>query len=370
MSNVRVLHILPSIRGYGAERQVVELLKRLSADGIDAALLTIYASEPETVAELPFPVYTADRNTRRDMFFLGRLVRAIRAYRPHIVHTHTHVGKYWGRFAAAIAGTPLIVHTEHNPCDFRRSAFERVADWMLHRSTSKIVTFFREQGTVLSEFEHFSPAKLAIIPNGLLFPEKRGDRATARGTIGVDDSSFVVVVVGRMEFQKNHVLALRALAEMSEQARAHTVMCLVGSGEQETLLRALADALQISEHVRFLGYRGDVPLLLAGADLLLMTSWFEGMPLALIEAMIEGVPIVSTPWIGAQTMLGDGRYGFLASGYEPAHVAAEVARAIEHPAVRRDIAERAKRHAYDEFGIGRMVDAHRSLYRQLRGVAS
>jgi len=370
MGNARVLHILPSIQGYGAERQVMELLKRLPSGGIDAALLTIYKPDPVLVAELPFPVLTANRASRRDFLFLGRLVRAIREFAPDIVHTHTHVGKYWGRFAAGVAGTPLIVHTEHNPCDFRRTLLERVADWALHRSTSKIVTFFREQGEVLSEFEHFPVSKVAIIPNGLLLPESRGgDRTAARSALGLDDSKFVVMVVGRMEFQKNQILALRALAEIDEAVRGRTVMCFAGSGKDEALLRGLAHALGVAEQVRFLGYRNDVPSLLAGTDLMLMTSWFEGMPLALIEAMIAGVPIVSTPWIGAHNMLGDGRFGFLTSDYEPSHVAAELVRAINYPVVRRDVAERARRHAYEEYGISKMVDAYRALYRHLQGAA-
>jgi glycosyltransferase involved in cell wall biosynthesis len=365
--NVRVLHILPSIQGYGAERQVVELLKRLACPDIDTALLTIYEPPAEVRAQLPFPVLHAGRNTRRDRLFIGRLVRQIRAFRPDIVHTHTHVGKYWGRFAAMIAGVGKIVHTEHNPCDFRRTWLERVADLMLDRGTARVVTFFGEQGRSLSEFERFPAEKLAIIPNGLTFTESDGDRAIVRKTLGIPNDQFAVMVVGRMEFQKNQILALRAFADMSEKTRSGMLVIFVGSGEDEALLRGLARALHVGERVRFLGYRNDVPALLAGADLLLMTSWFEGMPLALLEAMMAGVPIVSTPWIGARDMLADGRFGFLTPDYEPSQVAAEIERARDHPFARREIAQRARRHAYEQYGIARMVDAHRQLYMQLNG---
>lgn len=368
---VRVLHILPSIHGYGAERQVVELLKRLQDRDLEAALLTIYEPTSEQLAQLTVPVYTAGRRTRRDYTFLPRLVRAIRAYSPDIVHTHTHVGKYWGRFAAALAGTRTIVHTEHNPCDFRRTPFERLADLLLHLTTSRVVTFFREQGVCLSEFERFPQRKLAIIPNGLHLPESRiGDRAAARAELGLGSDTFAVMVVGRMEFQKNQMLALLALAQIADEQRRALLMFFVGSGEDENLLRGLARALNVAERVRFLGFRPDVQNLLAGADLLLMTSWFEGMPLALLEAMIAGVPIVSTPWIGARNMLGDGRFGFLVDDYEASRVAKEVVRAMHHPCVRREIAERAQRHVYEQYGIARMVDAHRTLYRSLQGAAS
>jgi glycosyltransferase involved in cell wall biosynthesis len=368
---VRVLHILASIeRGYGAEHQVVELLKRLPSSAFDAALLTIYATPPAEREGLPFPVLYGGRQARKDMLFLGRLVHEIRHFQPDIVHTHTHVGKYWGRLAAVIARVPLIVHTEHNPCDFRRTALERAADWVLQRATSRIVTFFREQGVSLSAFEQFPIEKLVIIPNGLPLPEARSaDRVESRKALGIPANKYAILVVGRMAFQKNQSLALRALAAMRDDVRREVVVLFVGSGNDEVVLRGLARALQVDEHIRFLGYRSDVPALLAGADLVLMTSWFEGMPLALLEAMIAGVPIVSTPWLGARNMLGDGRFGFMTPNYDASRVAAEVERALARPVARRQVAERALRHVDEEYGIGRMVDAHTRLYLQLQGAA-
>jgi glycosyltransferase involved in cell wall biosynthesis len=175
------------------------------------------------------------------------------------------------------------------------------------------------------------------------------------------------MVVGRMAFQKNQRLALHALAAMSEDVRKSVLVFFAGSGSDEVVLRGLARALDVEECVRFLGYRNDVPALLAGADLVLMTSWFEGMPLTLLEAMIAGVPIVSTPWLGAREMLGDGRFGFMTADYDASRVAAEVERALAHPLARRQIAERALRHVDEEYSIGRMVEAHRHLYLQVRG---
>ncbi|HEV7180701.1 MAG TPA: glycosyltransferase [Candidatus Baltobacteraceae bacterium] len=360
-----MLHILPSIRGYGAERQIVELLTRLSSAEIDAALLTIYAPPEQACDAFAFPVFHAGRKNRRDFLFIGRLVGEIRRFKPDIVHTHTHVGRYWGRFAALLAGA-RIVHTEHNPCDFRRTRLERVADWLLHRVTAKVVTFFPEQGRSLSDFDHFPFEKLAIIPNGLALPDSRSaNRTESRKLLAVPDDRFAIMVIGRMEYQKNHILALRAVAALPDEVRNAIVIYFAGSGEDETLLRGLARALDLDGAVRFLGYRSDVPKLLDGADLLLMTSWFEGMPLTLLEAMIAGVPIVSTPWTGARNMLGDGRFGFLTADYDASRVAAAIERALKHPMARRAVAEHAQEHIYAEYGIGRMVDAHRKLYLQV-----
>lgn len=363
---IRVLHLLPSVQGYGAERQIVELLKSLECDEIEPVLATIYDPPTDVRGGLPFRVVSASRRSRRDFAFIGRLIGAIRAVKPDIVHTHTHVGKYWGRMACVVAGVHRIVHTEHNPCDTRRNHVERIADALLHRATSRVITFFAEQGQRLSENEGLPAAKVVVIPNGLHLPDERaGDRVAARAVMGLRDGDFGIILIGRMEFQKNQLLALRAMAAFSDDVRNSCVLSFAGGGRDEETLRGLCRALNIEERVRFLGYRNDVPSLLAGADLVLMTSFFEGMPLALIEAMIAGVPIASTPWIGSADMLGNGRFGFLTSGYAPENVAACIEDVFHHAAVRKEVARRAQHHVYEEYGISRMIDAHRRLYLDL-----
>lgn len=369
-SAVRVLHILPSIRGYGAERLIVDLLGHLSSSEVDAALLTIYEPPAELRQRLAFPLLHAGRRDRRDRTFLWHMTRQIRRFKPDIVHTHTHVGKYWGRVAAVLAGARCIVHTEHNPCDVRRTRLERAADWMLHRMTARVVTFFSEQVATLSRQERLPLGKLLAIQNGVSLVDAHADRASARERLGIEEGEFAIALVGRMEYQKNHSLALRAFSALEPAARARSVLLFVGAGENESMLRQLANELGIAERVRFLGYRTDVASILPGADVLLMSSWFEGMPLALIEAMLAKVPIVTTPWVGASNMLDYGRYGLIADGFAPEQVAAQIERARRDPGLRRDLAERAERHARGAYDIKRTAAAHRTMYLHLCGSRS
>ncbi len=367
---VRVLHILPSIRGYGAERLIVDLLGHLSSPDIDAALLTIYEPPADLRQRLTFPLLHAGRRDRRDRAFIWQMTREIRRFKPDIVHTHTHVGKYWGRFAALLAGARCIVHTEHNPCDVRRTRLERAADWLLHRMTARVVTFFSEQVAALSRQERLPAGKMLAIQNGVTLVDGHEDRTLARERLAVGDDEFAIALVGRMEYQKNHALALRAFSALEPATRERSVLLFVGAGENEPMLRDLATELGIAGRVRFLGYRTDVASILPGADVLLMTSWFEGMPLALIEAMLAKVPIVTTPWLGASDMLDHGRYGLIADGFAPEHLAAQIERARENPELRRTLAERAERHAREAYDIKRTADAHRTMYLRLCGSSS
>lgn len=369
MERLRILHILPSTRGYGAERQVMQILAGMPSIDMISSLLTIYAHDPDG-EEPSFATFCADRRGRGDYFFLMRIVRAIRMYRADIVHTHTHVGRYWGRAAAVLAGVRHIVHTEHNPCDKRRTSFERVADGILHRSTERVITFFPEQATHLSKNDDIPRWKIAVIPNGLPLPVAQGVRADARAKIDAGEGRFVIFHVGRMEYQKNQALALDALGAVRPDLRKRVLLCFAGAGENEHTLRERCRELGLDACVRFLGYRNDVRELLAGADLLLMTSWFEGMPLTLMEAMAAGVPVVTTPWTGARTMLGDGIFGFITPGYDAASVAGTVERAADHDNIRNGIAASARAHANSAFDISRTIAAHVELYRELGGLSA
>ena len=366
---LRVLHLIQFLRGYGAERQVCDLLPYLQQEGVAVAAMSVYGSRlsEDEAQELPFPSIDVGRKSRADYSFLPRLVSEIRRFDPDIVHAHTHSGKYWGRVAAWMAGVKTVVFTEHNPCDPRRSSIERFADPLLHARTTRIVTFMDEQRRFLSQSDRVRMEKIVVIPNGLAAGAQpdAADRAVGRRLLGVTGDQYAVLLVGRLEYQKNQELALRAMAAVSPDDRRSIRLFLVGAGTEEIKLRGLARALDVEECVRFLGYRTDVPALLPAADLLLMTSLFEGMPLTLIEAMNAGVPILSTPWTGASDMLGNGRFGFLSQGWEPQALAQELVRALANRAARGALASRAREYATQAFDIRRMARAHRDLYERL-----
>lgn len=369
MSALRVLHVLPTLRGYGAERQVMDLLASLQSPALSAGALTIYGSgTEEQAALLPFQVLEGGRTRRADYFFLHRLTAQMRRFKPDVVHAHTHVGKYWGRLAAMMSGIRRIVFTEHNPCDPRRSLLESIVDPIMHHYTDRVVTFFAEQRLELAVRDRIAVDKIVTIPNGLPPPEAGAafmDRAAARKLLGVPDERFAMLLVGRLEYQKNQQLAMRALAALDGTARGGVHLFIAGTGSDDEALRELACALDIEQNVSFLGYRNDVRALMRGCDLLLMTSLFEGMPLSLIEAMLAGTPILSTPWTGVREMLDDGRYGFITSGWQPESVAESVERAMLSPGARIAMAQRALVYARETYSISRMADAHKKLYAEL-----
>ncbi len=357
---MRVLHVVSDLGTYGAERFVARLLEAFDAPDIETAALTVVAPRGPR-PPLPVPVFAADRRGHADVGFLGRMIGAIRRWRPDLVHTHTHYGKYWGRLAAVLAGVPRIVHTEHNS-EFGSPAVFRAFDVGLDPRTDAFVTFSPVQRERLIRQERLPAERIAVIPNGIpLAAAPAGDPAAARAALGAAAGEPVLVHVGRLAPVKNQRLAVEALALLGAPAR----LVLVGEGADHAALAALARARGVADRVALLGYRDDAAALLPGADAAVVTSLNEAMPLAVIEAMIAGVPLVSTPWSGARDMLGAGAYGLVAADFTPAAFAAALRARFADPAAARARAERAAAFARTEYDIRTTVRRHAELYRAL-----
>jgi glycosyltransferase involved in cell wall biosynthesis len=357
---MRVMHVAADLGTYGAERFVAQLLDRLREPDIELAALTTAPARPGDVRE-GVTRFSAARSGRYDVTFLARMAAAMRAWRPHVVHTHTHAGKYWGRLAALAAGVPAIVHTEHNS-EFGAPAPFRVLNALLLRRTDALVTFSAAQCERLVAEEHADPARIALIPNGIAIPPRDADaRERGRALLGATGDVRVVLHVGRLSAVKNQALAIEALARLPEDVR----LAVAGEGRDRAALERLARERGVAGRATLLGYRTDATALIAGADALLVTSRNEAMPLTVIEAMLAGTPVVSTPWLGASEMLGAGAYGSVVPDYAAASVAAALLGVLDDPDGSRERAERAAAFARVEYDIGTAARRHADLYRAI-----
>ena len=367
--NMRVLHIITSLTGGGAERFVAHLAPTLATQVAHCGVMTIYPTAiPNDVASSDVDVLQISRKGRYEAAFLARMVSSIRAWRPDVVHTHMKGGTYWGRLTALLAGVPAIVRTEHLPCDVHdRVPGTALADRFLNANTTSIVTFFREQAEFLARYENFNPSKIAVIPNGIKHgpPPDATAIADGRKRLGVPPGFFSIVVLGNLHRHKNQRLALQAFAAMSADRRRHSHLYFLGEGDDRIALTAMAHDLGLNENVTFLGFRNDVLRLLPGADLALVPSTSEGMPLAMIEEMSAGVPIVSTPWLGAKEMLAGGDLGLIAQDWTPSALAKGIERVFDERSAFREKARAVQAYVREEYDIGATARRHVELYERL-----
>jgi glycosyltransferase involved in cell wall biosynthesis len=140
---------------------------------------------------------------------------------------------------------------------------------------------------------------------------------------------------------------------------------IIGEGADGAALRALADELELGETVRFLGYRRDAQRLTAACNVMALPSHWEKMPLILGEAMLAGVPVVSTPWTGVETFIEDGQTGYLAADWSVEAFSSALARPFDDPLTRTTIGARGRVAAAERFDLSRAVRLHADLYREL-----
>jgi glycosyltransferase involved in cell wall biosynthesis len=365
-SDLRVMHVIASLSGYGAEHFIADLLPLLAQGGAQVAALTVYSSkERDAEGCQGVRVFDAARTGRMDTAFFPRMVRAVRRFAPDIVHTHMHNGKYWGRLAAVAAGVRRIVHTEHDP-NFSPNGLERMADAALARRTSRFVAFSCGHRARLASAEGIPLGKIVVIPNGIRIRDlPPGARARGRVLLGADAGELAVIMIGRLEHQKNHALALRAFVLLPEILARRTRLYVVGAGSLEPDLRELCQTLRIAHAVTFMGFRQDAFELLAGADAVLMTSRSEAMPIALIEAMSLAIPVASAPWAGADEMLDRGALGYVAATFSPDDVAGALAAALSDSTGAHLKADAAQAKAFVEYDVRTAAQRHGQLYREL-----
>jgi glycosyltransferase involved in cell wall biosynthesis len=333
---------------------------------VDNRILCAAGPDVAKLEAAGIPVHVVGMPRGLDPLRLGLALAAIadylRRHRVDVVHTHCSVPGAVGRVAAWLAGVPVIVHTVHGFHFHERSGwFERTPFVAVERACGLLTdTLLTQNRTDLEQAERYGigpRARRRRIGNGIdvgrFQPVRRLPRPGAEP---------VITCVARLEPVKNHGMlfgALRRLHERGERFRLR----LVGDGPLRADYEARCRALGIAGQVEFLGYRDDVPALLADTDIAVLTSIKEGIPRAALEAMAMAVPVVATRVVGTREAVRDGETGITVELGDEAALAEALARLLHDPALRLTLGERGREVAAREFDERPIVDALRTLYR-------
>jgi glycosyltransferase involved in cell wall biosynthesis len=234
----------------------------------------------------------------RDLAALPRLVRAIRAGRYDVVHTHLYRACVYGRIAARLAGVRRVVATEHSLGD------HRIEGRPLTRSTRALYLATERLGSATVAVSEAVAGRLRrwgvpadrihLVPNGIEAARFRFDpaaRAAVRARLGLDGAAMVVGGLGRLVPGKRFDLLVRAVAGLPD-----VVLVVAGAGPEREALRRLAECLGVAERVHLIGECDgpDVPALLAALDVFVSASEEETFGLAVLEALAAGLPVLHT----------------------------------------------------------------------------
>lgn len=315
-----------------------------------------------------FTVLSVGRREGIDLRAGRRLASAFRRERVGVVHAHQYAPFLYsalGRLTSRPLPIVMTEHGRHHPDlpSRKRSLVNR----LLLRPRDRLAAVGEAVRRALIDNEGFPAGRVEVVYNGVNLAAFAGagrDRAAVRRELGLGELDFVVVQVARLQRLKDHLTAVRAFERVVRE-RPDARLVLVGGGaEAGEIARAVRDR-GLEPFVRTPGVRGDVPRLLGAADLGLLTSISEGIPLSLIEAMAAGLAVVATRVGGVPEVVLDGETGLLSPAGDDDGLAGQVLRLAGDPALRARMGRAGLDRAHAAFSEDRMVGEYDAIYRQL-----
>ena len=278
-----------------------------------------------------------------------------------VMHSHEFTMAVYGAAAARLAGVPHVI-TMHGGRYYAGALRRRVAFRWAIRNSARTVAVSGFTARDLETSLGLAEGSLHVIPNGLRIT--RGDRANVREELGLSATDLLVLTVGNLYLVKGQDVLVRAVARvLKEDPSLPVYLAVAGRGEQEPVLRSLARENGIIDRVHFLGFRDDVPDLLAAADVFALPSRSEGLPLALLEAMFAGRPVIASAVGGIPEVVRHNQEALLCEPDSPDDLASALSSLLREPDLRERLGTAGRDLAKQRYSPEAMVSAYETVYR-------
>lgn len=362
---LRVLQITENLGVGGLERVVATLCREMDPERFEPSVLCMRAGGPiaDELRELGFKVHVLPWSRENIDYFAFRKVAAIlRKERIDVIHTHNSLALFDGTAAALLAGVRTHVHTDHAR-DFPDRLRYMVGEHLCSYHVYRFVGVSEHTTRNLIRYERISKSRLRTVPNGILPPQAPRDfvPGAKRRELGIPEGVPIIGTMGRLMPQKGLEFLVRAAA-LLRQRIPHFVVLIAGDGDERKRLEDQVRELGLEEHVRLLGLRLDIPELLRIFDIYALPSRWEGLPMAVLESMAAGVPLVASKVGGVPTAVREGRSGILVPPCQEAPLADALAALILDPDRRRRLGRGAREIFEAEFTAARMTRRYERMY--------
>jgi glycosyltransferase involved in cell wall biosynthesis len=310
-------------------------------------------------------------NPLKDIIALCRLIRLIRKHRYHIVHTHSSKAGIIGRWAAWLAGVPVIVHTVHGWGHHdHQHPLVRKFYILLERLTLKITdqliavsgkNILKGLDDGIGHYEDYS-----VIRSGIeleRFGHPQIDRQTMRKKLGIPLNATVIGTVTRLSPQKAPLDFIQAATLLAEKCE-NVYFIMVGDGPLHDKVREKAQENNISQKLIMTGLRRDIPELMNCFDMFVLSSLWEGLPRVIPQAMASGLPVIATDIDGSAEIISSEKNGILVPPGKPDCIANAVIKILDHPKIRADLKNAALTTVH-EYSAQKMVALIETLYIKL-----
>lgn len=371
MKRPTVCQVLHTLEVGGAEVLAMRLVRRLSADfRFVFACLDGLGSLGAELRKEGFTVEVLGRRQGLDLRCIRNLAAFLKNESVDVIHAHQYTPFFYCRAPGWMGQRPPVLFTEHGRFfpdlpSRKRMLFNR---FFLRRS-DRVVAVGESVKKALINNEGIPAEKIQVIYNGVRSDQFAADSDKGqqiRQQLGIAASDPVAIQVARLDPIKDHFTALRT-AERIRQRLPEFRLLIVGDGPERKNVESAIRQMNMSESVRVLGQRSDIRDLLSAADLFLLTSLSEGIPVTLIEAMNAGIPVVTTAAGGVGEVVLDGETGLIAPVGSDVALADATVRLLNDRSLHRRFADVGRERAASLFSESAMHAAYASVFQQMLG---
>lgn len=344
-----------------------------------------YLAQQLGVDVVTIPEMGRSINLGADWNAYRKLQKLIRDFRPQVVHTHAAKPGALGRMAAHSMGVPAIVHTFHGHVfhsyfnRYKSGLYIQTERWLARRTHAIVAISDQQKKELVTDFGIAPAAKFHVIRLGLDLDKFGEDQETKRNLFrsqyGLAPDEVAIGIIGRLVPVKNHELFLQGIRHVLQHSRKKVRAFIIGDGETREQLKNSAQALGIpfsvhtdQQHKKplvFTSWRNDVDVVMAGLDIVTLTSFNEGTPVSLIEAQAAARPIVSTRVGGIQDIVKEGSTALLADSNDTPGYCSQLLRLAEDDTLRLGMGKEGPSLVSSRFSYQRLVREMSALYHQL-----
>jgi glycosyltransferase involved in cell wall biosynthesis len=348
----------------GGERMASGLAQAVAEAGEEVTLCVtrgVSASDAAPLRESGVRVLGLERRSALHVTAWRPLLRLMADEPFDVLHAHKFGSNVWGVPFGRLRRVPVVIAHEQT-WSYRGNPARRAIDWVIGRACSAFVAVSSLDRRRMIELERIPAEKVVMIPNAHV-PRPEAPGPGLREELGLGPEVPIVGTAAVMRPQKALEVLVEAFARVASSHPA-TQLVLGGDGERRPALESLAADRGLSERVRFLGMREDVPRLLQGFDIAAMSSDFEGTPLFALECMASGTPLVATEVGGLPDLVTDGESALLVPPRDSEALAGALDSLLTDPALRERIGRSALERSR-EFSLPRTAERFIDLYRGL-----
>jgi len=372
MARSRVLWFIKGLGPGGAERLLTTAIPHIDRNAFDYEVAYCLSHDNDLVSEFEnanIPVFCLDLKTAFDPRGPYRLFRLLRNRRPQILHIHLPYTGILGRVIGSLAGVRDIVYTEHSVMEMYHP-LTRLLNLLTYPLSRTIIAVSEEVQHSIMKHRITRRNKLLVIRNGV-DPDcgsiSGGYSDKTREVLGIPANHKVVGNVAHIRPEKGHDYLIRAAKIVLDHCPGVTFV-IVGRENTNGEIRRLEEltaGLGIRERVVFTGFRQDVFNIMRIFDLFVLSSLYEGLPLALLEAMSMGKPAVAPQVGGIQEIIKDGMNGFMVPPRNPEALAEKIIQILQDHALYSKMSQNAYQVVRKQFSIQEMVRSIEHTYSTL-----